>query len=147
MAWTYSEDPASCAKDEVRFLIGDTVSTMPWTLQDEEIAYTLAKFSSSTLLAAAVAAESVLGKISGLANSKSIGDLRLDWGKRHDQFQMIARNLRSRAALETVKPYVGGLSKAEKDSVDAEADRVGPAITVDGMTYPSKLTREDTLGV
>jgi hypothetical protein len=147
MSWTYSGNPTASQLDEVRFLIGDTVASMPWTLQDAEITYTLTKFPSSVLLAAAVAAESVLGKISGLANSKRIGDLSLDWGKRHEQFQMIARNLRSRAALEIVQSYVGGISKTEKDAVDSDADRVGPAVTVDGMTYPSKLTREDTLGV
>jgi hypothetical protein len=40
MAWTYSGDPKTSIKDQVRFLCGDTKQEEPF-LQDEEIEYLL----------------------------------------------------------------------------------------------------------
>lgn len=58
MAWTYSGDPASSAKDLVRFLCGDTDSNMP-LLTDEEIQYLLS-VESNVRKAAQAACERIL---------------------------------------------------------------------------------------
>lgn len=145
MSWTYSGDPANSTRDEVRFLIGDTDSTASYTLADEEINYLLTQ-ATSVLLVAALAAENVAGKIGRLARSKSVGDLSLSWGERSAEFRQLAATLRSRATLSAVKPYVGGLSRTEKDAVDAEADRIAPAHRVGGMDHASSLNDLTTTG-
>ena len=45
MDWTYSEDPASNAKDKVRFLIGDTDPADP-QLKDAEILFLISSESN-----------------------------------------------------------------------------------------------------
>jgi hypothetical protein len=146
MSWTYSGDPATSTRDEIRFLIGDTDSTQDWTMSDEEVNY-IATQSTNTLLCAAIGAENVASKFARLAQSKSVGDLSVTWGDRRDSFTKLALNLRARASLKVVPIYVGGLSRAEKAAVDADTDRVQPAFKVDGMTRVSVLTPSDTSGV
>lgn len=46
MAWTYSGNPASSARDALRFLIGDTNSAEP-IMQDEELDYLITEYGSN----------------------------------------------------------------------------------------------------
>jgi len=46
MSWTYSGDPTSSPKDELRFLIGDTNSVEP-IMQDEELQYLIGKYGTN----------------------------------------------------------------------------------------------------
>lgn len=144
MAWTYTNsDPTASALNEVRFLIGDTTSTAAWTLQDGEIQYAIAKYPSNLLLAAALCAESIVAKLKSQAQSESIGDLSISYNSTLlTSYQQTAYSLRQRANLAGVKPYVGGVSLAEKNSVYADTDRVGTAATIDGMSRTS--TTNDT---
>lgn len=45
MAWTYTGDPSSSAKDKYRFLIGDTDETKP-ILQDGEIEFVIQEYQN-----------------------------------------------------------------------------------------------------
>lgn len=66
MTFSYSQDPASSATDEVRFLLGDIAA--PGLLSDEEIGYYLTKltdyFSDNTMVAA-FCAEAIAARYAG----------------------------------------------------------------------------------
>lgn len=144
MSWNYSGDPSSSKRDEVRFLTADTDSTRPWTLQDGEIDYAVAKYSSNVLLAAAVCAESILGKFKAIPQSKTLGDLTLSYVAQFKYYIDLAYTLRQRANLAGVSPYVGGVSIADKKAQDTDADRQAPAAKVDGMNWAAPLNNPPT---
>lgn len=148
MSWTYSGNPSASALAEVRFLIADTDSTKAWTLQDGEISYALGLYSANppvigqNFLAAAVCAETILAKLKAVPESKSVGDLSLTWGSQFKFYESQAYRLRQRAALQGVAVYCGGTSATEKASVNAEPDRVGTAVKIDGMNIASPVNLE-----
>lgn len=46
MSWTYSGNPASSARDALRFLISDTIDSAP-IMQDEELDYLIAEYGDN----------------------------------------------------------------------------------------------------
>lgn len=62
MTWSYSGDPATSQKDEVRFLIGDT-DTKEQLLQDEEIQYLLTT-TGLVIVAAIKCCDAIIAKFS-----------------------------------------------------------------------------------
>ena len=142
MSWSYSGNPLSSPKDEVRFLIGDTNSAAP-EIQDEEINYVLTLTygtvtaqwpATGNYLPAARCVDSILGKYATLTD-KAVGDLHISYGQRLKNFQALSTKLRSRAALAGVPVYAGGTSLSEKIALASNPDRVGTAVVVDGMSY------------
>ena len=83
MSWNYSGNPADSPKDEVRFLSGDTNQAAAWTLSDQEILYTIDRWSDdpslvgNNFLAAALCCEAIIAKLKGSLGDKSIGDLNI----------------------------------------------------------------------
>ena len=152
MAWTYSGNPAASALDEVRFLAADTDSTKAWTLADGEVNYAISLYSAAppvigqNFLAAAVCAETILGKFKAIPESKKVGDLSLTWGAQFKFYESLAYRLRQRAALQAVKPYIGGTSITEKAGIDADPDRVQPAAKIGGMDFANPANLETTDG-
>ncbi len=74
---------------------------------------------------------------------KRVGDLSITYNNSMlQEFVATARNLRMRATLRAVPFNLGGSSLATKIAQDAEPDRVGPAVTVDGMSYITPLNNE-----
>jgi len=75
MAWTYSGDPSSSQRDELRFLVQDTDQGFP-LLQDEELDYLittwLERYDSLTYVAA-VAAASISRKFAGIVSVSADG--------------------------------------------------------------------------
>ena len=142
--WSYNFDPSASPLDEVRFLIGDTNADAP-QLQDEEIQYNLARVCGSNplaggnLLAAAYCVDALAAKYSR-AVDKSVGTLRLSYGMRVKQYQDLARQLRTRATLGMVKPYVGGVSLSDKKALTQDPNHVGTAVAVDGMNHENPLS-------
>jgi hypothetical protein len=147
MSWSYTGDPSYSATDEIRFLIDDTVSANSWTLSDEEIAYCVAQAPNNVLLAAVFAADSILGKFSQMSQSKSLGDLSISYSSRHSQYKELAARLRMRATLKAVVPYASGLSRTDKRTVDADADRIAPAAKIDGMNQANALNTDPSTGL
>ena len=73
--WTYSGDPATSPKDEIRFLIGDTDSAIK-LLNDTEITYLLAQWMplyDSITYVASVAAGVIATKFAGVVNITADG--------------------------------------------------------------------------
>jgi hypothetical protein len=94
MSWTYSDDPASSPRDEVRFLIGDTDPAVP-LLTDEELDWLLAA-NSNTYYAAAQAADSVAAKY-GKYVTKTVDGLTITKSERSTNYAALAKRLRSQA--------------------------------------------------
>jgi len=140
VSWSYSGNPASSPKDEVRFLIGDTNSSDP-QLQDGEISYTIGLvYGSSPVPAngnyvpAIYCADALIAKYAR-AVSKSVGDLHVTYSDRLKQYQELAARLRMRATLAQVQFNAGGESIGEKIAAYANWDLIQPAVKIDGMDY------------
>lgn len=124
MAWTYSEDPGSSTRDEVRFLIQDTDSSEP-LLTDEELDYLIGVWTDG--YAAAVAAVSALIAQASrqVEESKRVGDLSLTvkTGARVQQWTALLDRLqKERQRVQGGSPRVNAnaLVSTEDRSVEEE---------------------------
>lgn len=122
MTWTYSQNPSTSQKDEVRFLIGDTVSADP-LLQDEEINYQLSK-TSNVKLAAYICALAISAQFSRLSD-KSVGKVNFSLSQKAMQYQRLAEKLQADASALAV-PFAGGLQVTEKKQSLSDRDSVQP---------------------
>lgn len=78
MAWTYSGDPSTSPRDQVRFLLGDTKGQQPVSLSDAEIDWLLTQNGSNAYLAGANAAQQMAGGYAFLTTkARTIGDFTL----------------------------------------------------------------------
>ena len=128
MTWTYGGDPSANSRDAVRFLIGDT-DTADQQLTDAEIAY-LVTAEGGVSAAAVAAVRALLAKFARLVD-KSVGDLSVSYSQRRDQYQALLGELKTRHAMRSATPFAGGISLAQKDSVEDDSDRVPPAFERD----------------
>jgi hypothetical protein len=111
--WTYSGDPATSDKDEVRFLMGDTDDDFQ-LMSDEEIAYVIAKalpvYADNWMVASIccdIVANALAREISISADGVSAGADQL-----MSKFQATAKNLR--VMYDRIRgvggvPIVGGI--------------------------------------
>ena len=135
MTWTYSGDPATNARDSIRFLVGDT-DTNDQLVTDEEIAWTNNQVTGSDTATTdlyTVAYRVMLAiasKFSRLAN-QAIGDMRVDLSQKADNARTQAEQLRVLAGRENLVPvpYAGGISVTDKQIDRDNADRVDPFFT------------------
>ena len=125
MTWTYSGDPASSDRDEVRFLVGDT-DTNDQLVTDEEIAYAVAN-EGNNYLAAAEICRAIAAKFAKLVD-KSVGDLRIAYNQRQQAYKDLMKMLTTRGNRSAATPYAGGISISDKDTVEDNTDRVQPGI-------------------
>jgi len=131
MAFNYSGDPTSSTRDEVRFLIGDT-DTADGQLQDLEVDYLLTKYTTAAK-AALAACLALASKYARLCD-KAVGDLRISYSQRQKHYLDLARELGRRTPI---RPWAGGLSASEKESVNDDTDRIVPAFQRDLDTNTS----------
>lgn len=98
----------AAVKDEVRFLLRDTVET-DFSLADEEIQYLLTDSSNRVYLAASKGATSIASKYGQAATvaSRSIGDLSISTGYRDasSEYQRLAKELRLGRIDTTTSAY------------------------------------------
>jgi len=135
MTWNYSGDPASSARDSIRFLVGDT-DINDQLVTDEEIAWTNNQVTGSDTAttdlytAAYRVMIAIASKFSRLAN-QAIGDMRVDLFQKAENARLQAEELRTLAGRENLVPvpYAGGISIADKDIDRANSDRVDPFFT------------------
>jgi len=130
MVWSYSGDPGSSDKDSVRFYVGDTIKADP-QVNDEEIEFLLTEEGGNALRAASRTAGMIAAKYARQVD-KSVGGLSLSAGRRQEKYERLAQSLWTRAnnigtGLPT--PYAGGISQADKNTNEADPDRVVPAFT------------------
>ena len=124
----YTGAPATVAADALKFLIGDlSTSSSGELLKSAECSYLIAEHGSARA-AAPHAARAVAAMFADQV-AKSVGDLQLSAQQKFQQYSTLATSLERQSALRAV-PYAGGISRADKDSVEADTDRVVPSFTV-----------------
>jgi len=124
MAWTYSGDPSTSPKDEVRFIIGDTDSSDP-QLSDGEIEYLLSEYGSP-LAAAIPAIESLIAKYTRYADQRT-GDISVSYSKLVDQYRALLSTIKDKLAAADALPYCGGISISDREIDEEDDDRVPPS--------------------
>jgi len=127
MAWTYSGDPGSSKKDEVRFLIGDTNECFPY-LQDGEITWMLTQYNQCALQTSIRLCETLMAKFAGYID-ETVGSVSLKNSQLLTNFTKLRDELRQRLLLQGIAPYAGGISKADKKTQAQNPDRVKPDFT------------------
>lgn len=126
MSWNYSGDPSDSDLDAVRFMIGDT-DTSDQQLSDAEVNFLLASYSVT--VSARIALRRIIAKYVRYVD-KSVGDLKISYSKRIDQYNGLLDQIDSEAVQEGIlEPYAGGISISDKDAVEDNSDRVAPAFT------------------
>lgn len=142
MAWSYSGDPSSSAKDKVRFLIGDTLSIDP-LLQDEEILSVILDEPNPTL-AAAISARAIAAKFSREAN-RTVGKTSISASDKAKAYLELAKKLEDEnTKSKTFKavPYAGGISLSDKAIDEDDPDRTKPFFERDMFENPPKKGTE-----
>jgi len=132
MTWTYSGDPATNARDAVRFLTGDT-DTNDQLVNDEEIAWTNNQVTGSDTATTALYEVSyrvmvaIASKFSRLAD-QAVGDLKVDMFQKATNAREQAKLLYAQASREgnTPTPYAGGISVSDKEIDEDNSDIVQP---------------------
>jgi hypothetical protein len=127
MAWNY--DPSQLAtsqKDQVRVEIQDTDSSVA-LLQDEEIEYALS-VESNLWGAAARCCEQLSRRFMQKPDTRLGRNLELRYAQQQKQYADMAKDLR-RKAMGAAVPWAGGTSKSEKETAEADSDRVQPIFT------------------
>lgn len=122
MSWSYAGP--TTAKDEVRFLVGDTDSSDP-LLTDEEITYLLGKYSNGVFNASIRACETIMAKFARLAD-EAVGQVKINYSQKSESYRKMIDNLRQRMATEDMSAYAGGISKVDKRINEQNTDRVKP---------------------
>ena len=138
MTWTYSGDPSASSRDAVRFLLRDTSgSTAVATLADEEIAWLLTENGDNVYFAAVDAAGELGAKYASLVQTKTVGSLSITYASRAQSFKDLAKSLKDRAgAHTTIKPFSGGISKADKSDNRSDDDWNQPNFSIGMDDYP-----------
>ena len=132
MSWSYlSTAPNSSDKSWIRLRVGDT-SSGTQLLQDEEIDAHL-EAEGNRYSAAALCAESIGAAFARRAD-KTVGRLSIAMSKVSERYFTLADRLRSELGMRAL-PYAGGISVADKEVDQDDADRVAPAFTVDMLEF------------
>lgn len=137
MSWNYSGDPTSSDKDAVRFLVGDTDEDDK-LVTDDEIEWFLTEFPESPYHAAAEVAESIAAKFarevthSGDGLSYAAEQLQQNYAELAERLRRQARR-RRRSGMG---PYVGGISRRERELADADKDKIPSAFRSEMHDYP-----------
>lgn len=125
MTWSY--DPADLAttpKDQVRYLIGDTVPD-DQILQDEEINFTIG-IEAGVFYAAARCCETI-SALFGRKVSTTVGSLKIDARLKYEHYVELRRVLTSRAAIGDCSPQTVAILIATKQAQEEDDSLVPPA--------------------
>ena len=144
MTWSYVS-PSDSEKDAVRFLIGDT-DPDDALVQDEEIEFFLEEFPSSNYHAAAEVAESIAAKFSREVAHSGDG-LSYAAEQLQQNYAALAERLRKqgrRRFRSGMGPYVGGISRREREMADADKDKIPSAFRSEMHDHP--VTRDAMRG-
>jgi len=116
----------------VRFRVGDT-SSGSYRLDDEEI-NALVSEQGNKYIAAAICAEAI-GAGFAQRVDKTVGKLQISMSQASERYFKLADRLRAEAGMRA-EPYAGGISQSDKDSEEADTDRVSPNFTIAQFDAP-----------
>ena len=131
MAWSYDLSTAPADREKVRLLIGDT-SSGDQLLQDEEIDWQLSQHGG-ILYTASACAEDVAAKFTRKPNI-SEGGFRVDAAAQSQAYEKLAKRLKRQASMGA-NPYAGGISVSDKQTQEADTDRVIPSFRRDMFAH------------
>lgn len=142
MTFTYTPGSTTDAT-RVRLLIGDTDPEAPLQqrLENEEIT-DLLTIAGGFRAAAAMACDALAAKFASRATAKRMGQASLEW-KRFEQLTAMAKQLRSAVSLAAI-PFAGGISRAQRQSLDQDTDRITPSFQRGMLDNPSSLNLNTT---
>jgi len=130
VAFNYSGNPASSERDEVRFLLGDTVA--PGYLQDAEIDWLLAQTGGNVTSAVAGAMQQIAAQFAAKAVDQTTGRISTEFSARAAAWEeRLRRWLADNGTTVlsfTPMPRAGGISEAAKTAQEQDTDRIPPAI-------------------
>lgn len=134
----YGGAPATVPTDELKFLVGDqSTSSATELLSTAECNYLIARYGSAKA-AAPHGARAIAADFAEKV-SKAVGDLRLEAQQAFEHYETLAKSLRLSVSL-TASPFAGGISIADKQSVEQDSDRVMPAFRVGLHDNPATST-------
>ena len=131
MAWSYSGNPGESAKDNVRFLIGDT-DNCDQLLQDGEITYLLSLYNNAPLNAALRCCEMIAAKFSREAD-QSVGRVSQNYSQKARAYRALKKDITNRLGAEDMIPYAGGLSYTDMSKNESNPDAVKGSFSRDMM--------------
>lgn len=135
MAWTYV---LTNGIGQVRFLIGDTLTTDPLTNTDEEITFCLTANNNDIYKAGAYACRAWAAKLNqALSVDQGSSGWKLDRDAQVARLEKRAIELDAQAASYSgLTPFAGGTSVSDKQARESDTDRVQPGTTVSTHRTP-----------
>lgn len=122
----FTDHPSTKPSDAIRLMVGDiSTSTSLEFLSDNSYNYFYAQQANNVYLAAQLACQALGSLFASTAIEKKVGDLMIKRGDIAASYRMLARDFGAQA-LTTVSPSAGGISRSDKRSAEADADRVQP---------------------
>lgn len=130
-------DPAESDINAVRFLVGDTGADGDERLTDEEITFALDQVADDVYRAAAICARALAARYARRVDTR-FETVESKYSQLRDSYEQLARSLDAQAKKRggLGEPLAGGMSKAEKEMVNADADRVKPYFYDDMFANP-----------
>jgi hypothetical protein len=129
---TYSGDPSSSAKDEVRFWLSDLNLDRPLFF-DAEIEFTTSLIPNARM-AAAQLLELKAGEFARKGDIR-VGDVSKAFTKAADSMKKCAQLLREQA-VKSAKPFFGGLTISGKQALLERTDDVQPQFFIGQTDNP-----------
>lgn len=124
MPFTYSGDPSTSTRNEVRFLINDT-NANDVLFSDEELDYLIDEWGSNVYEISRACCETLVSRFSRLADStsKSVGDISLSesYTAKSQQYQDLAKSFFNRR-LRKAPPTLFANAESLKSTNDREID-------------------------
>ena len=130
MSWSYTADPLNNSVDELRLLIGDTVSSDP-QLQDEEIQYFLTTYSSVNQ-AAVAAVTNLIAKYSRLAD-ETTAELSIKWSQKSKAYRALKDDLSDPITSSAPLSFGGGISNRDISTRRNDSDRFDESFKIGMM--------------
>lgn len=125
MAWSYSCNPGTSPKDNVRFILGDT-NEKDQLLHDEEIAYMLVQNRLNPYAAALDGCQAIMAKLSR-STDESVGSVSIHFSQRLAGYEKLLATLKRRQAFSgNIRPYSGGISRSDKRRLESDRDATRP---------------------
>lgn len=132
MGWSYDPTALTVPLNQVRFLIGDTVPGDPLVEEDAEVLFCLSQKGDDIYLAGAMALRRAATRIARELGISSSSAVTLDIKQQVDSLTQKAADLESEALKQGgANLFLGGISKADVQTREANTDRVVPAFTTD----------------
>jgi len=124
MAWSYTlvfTATATGRRNQVRWHLGDT-DTNRQLCQDEEIDFALAAAGDVVLAAVIACARAVIGRFSTRPDSQTVGGVTINWAGVLARLQAVIAEAEAALASGSALPFAGGVSVADIEARDADAD-------------------------